>query len=387
MRRPLLPLLLVLSAPGLAGCLMKQTPPDQVTRAQSPDYVDFWDNDRPTAAPKPPAPVPPGQYLKHPPQYFPPDPVFPLQREPLVVPKFVAPPTPAQVEAVSPDVVKFLQTGAFDPNPTPATARAAPPAAPTNPLEGTVWVRETKGCRVTLTFTKDRLDADVTAADGVSLAVAADYALGRDGLVFGVVTEAASPQAGEGGLAAKLLAADGAPYCFRVRTEGGTLTVRDLRCGGVEATYAVVGVYKKTTAADLAKLPPVARPLPAELNRLELPREADGRERRVAAAPRSSLEVALESVQAFAVENPQLVQLVAAEVGQAVGGWVGDQTGQPRLGEVVGRAIGSAIAAKLTGRPAPPAAEPADLRSARALSYWLGAKRPAEPTTPVKSKR
>ena len=304
----------------------------------------------------------------------------PPQAQPLIVPKLVAPPTPEQVSAVSPDVVKFLQTGAFDPSFAPAVLKPmTAPTAATNPLDGTVWARETKGCRVVLKFSKDRLDADLTAPNGVSLTVAADYALGKDGLVFGVVTEAASPEAEERGLTAKLLAADGAPYCFRVRVEAGTLTVRDLRCGAVEASYAVLGAYKKTTVTDLERLPPVAGAIPKELNRLELPRDDDGRKWRTNVAPRSSVEAALNFARTFAVENPQLVRLAATELGRAVGGWVGDEAGRRKAGEAVGVAVGSAVAAKLTGTPAttPPATE---FRSVRALSYWLGAT--AEPSKP-----
>ncbi len=167
---------------------------------------------------------------------------------PIVMPTVVAAPTPAQVHAVSGDVVKFLQTGAFDPDLAPAGAPARPAVVAANPLDGTAWVRETKGCRVVVRFAKDRLEADVAAPERGSLTLAADYALGRDGLVFGVVTEVASPDAEERGLGAKLLAADGAPYCFRFRLEGDTLTVRDLRCGAAEGAYAVLGVYKKLPA-------------------------------------------------------------------------------------------------------------------------------------------
>ena len=169
---------------------------------------------------------------------------------PIVMPTVVPPPTPAQVHAVSGDVVKFLQTGAFDPDLTQAGALGRPAvAAPLNPLDGTAWVRETKGCRVVLRFAKDRLEADVSAPDRGTLTLAADYALGRDGLVFGVVTEVASPDAEGRGLGAKLLAADGSPYCFRVRVEAGTLTVRDLRCDAAEGAYAILGAYMKLPAS------------------------------------------------------------------------------------------------------------------------------------------
>jgi len=364
MRRHLLPLFLALSAPGLAGCVMKQTPAEQVTRGQSPDLVAFAVKDLPqlgeelrqftfqygqrvTSPPPPPAPVSS-------------DGLFPSTAPPIVVPKAVAPPTAEQVNAVPVELVKFLQTGAFDPNITPAAPKPlATPAAPANALDCTVWVRETKGCRVVLKFTKDRLDADVTAPHGVSLAVAADYALGKDGLLFGVVTAASSPEAEERGLAAKLLAADGAPYCVRVRIDGDTLSVRDLRCGAADGTYAVLGAYKKTTAADVEKLPPVAGAIPAESNRREPLRPV--------VAPRSSLEAAADFARTFAAENPQLVKFAATELGRAVGGWVGDEVGRRRSGEAVGVAIGATVAAKLTGTPA------TDFRSVRALSYWLGA--------------
>lgn len=169
---------------------------------------------------------------------------------PLVMPTLVAAPTPAQVNAVSGDVVKFLQTGAFDPN---VAQDGVPPrpavAAPANALAGTAWVRETKGCRVVVRFAGDRLEAEVAASERGTLSFAADYALGRDGLVFGVVTEVASPDAEARGLNAQLLAADGSPYCFRVRVENGTLTIRDLRCAAVEGAYAVLGVYKRLPAS------------------------------------------------------------------------------------------------------------------------------------------
>ena len=180
---------------------------------------------------------------------------FALAAQPptVLMPKAVAPPTPEQVRAVPADLVKFLQTGDFDPNVAQAGGTLLPPAAPTNPLDGTVWVRDTKGCRVVVRFTKDGLVADLTADDGFALSVAGDYAVGKDGIVFGVVTRAESPGADGPELGAKLLAADGAPYCFRFRVEGATLSLRDFRCGAVEATYAVLGAYKKTTGAELPK--------------------------------------------------------------------------------------------------------------------------------------
>ncbi len=186
---------------------------------------------------------------------------FALAAQPptVLMPKVVAPPTPEQVRAVSPDVVKFLQTGAFDPNVAKTGGTLVPPAAATNALDGTVWVRDTKGCRVVVTFTKDGLLADLTTADGFALSVAGDYAVGKDGIVFGVVTRAESPGADGFALGAKLLAADGAPYCFRFRVEGAALSVRDFRCAAADATFAVLGTYRKTTPADLEKLPPVAK--------------------------------------------------------------------------------------------------------------------------------
>jgi hypothetical protein len=210
---------------------MKQTPSEEVTRAQSPDYVAFRDAHMPPAKPTPPT---------------------------IVVPKLVAPPTPEQVNAVSPEVVKSLQTGAFDPNLVPTVVKPVTTVAvPMNPLDGTQWVRQTKGCRVVLKFTKDRLEAEMTLGVEDQLAVTADYALGRDGLVFGVVTDASSPQADQAGeeFVKALLAVGGEPYCFRVRTDGDTLTLRDVRCRAAEATYAVLGAYKKVSAKDLEKLP------------------------------------------------------------------------------------------------------------------------------------
>ncbi len=170
---------------------------------------------------------------------------------PIVMPAVVAAPTPAQVHAVSGDVVKFLQTGAFDPDLTPPAAPARPAAvAMANSLDGTAWVRETATCRVVLRFAADRLQVEAVAPARGTLVVNADYALGRDGLVFGVVTALDSPAADEGGLGAKLLAADGAPYCFRYRLDGDALTVRDLRCSAVKGTHAVLGVYKKLPAEE-----------------------------------------------------------------------------------------------------------------------------------------
>ena len=186
---------------------------------------------------------------------------FALAAQPptVLMPKAVAPPTPEQVNAVPADLVKFLQTGDFDPNVARAGGTLVPPAAPTNALDGTVWVRDTKGCRVVVRFTKDGLVADLTTADGLALSVAGDYAVGKDGIVFGVVTRAESPGADGFELGAKLLAADGAPYCFRFRVEGAALSLRDFRCAAADATFAVLGTYRKTTAAELEKSPPVAK--------------------------------------------------------------------------------------------------------------------------------
>ena len=374
--------------------------------------------------------LPSPHYLKNPPQYFPAEPAFPLQRESaamvtpqvlpasvtglpamlppkgsgvvvadagvaaglpkVVMPTAVAPPTPEQVNAVPLELVKALQTGAFDPNvvpaggklpaisPPPAPNNLAAPSVPANPLDGTVWVRELKLSRAIVKFTRDRVEVTVTAGQ-FTLHAGGDYAPGKDGVVFGVVTRADSPTADDPALLAKLAALDGSPFCVRVRVEDGTLTLRDFRCAGVEPTAAVLGAYRKTTAAELEKQGPQPGKIygPAFDIDLRLPPAASPA-KPTPAGPRSSLDAAVEFVQAFCADNPQLVQVLAAELGRAVGGWVGDETGQPRLGEVVGSVIGSAVAAKLTGQPAAPVPPSPEFRSVKALSYWLGAERPTK---------
>jgi hypothetical protein len=178
-----------------------------------------------------------------------------------------------RVLGVSPRVLAAMTADPPTELAPPPRAMAPDAAAPgTATLPGT-WVRELDGMQVVLKFTSHRLFATLNLAhfeegkpDEVRMTFRADadYAVGPDGTVFGVVTgtDLTPPNGGEADMAdlqRKLTELNGMPFCFRFRIDienGGVLSIRDLRCGlpeGGPDTAAVLGRY---TLADGEPAPP-----------------------------------------------------------------------------------------------------------------------------------
>jgi hypothetical protein len=147
----------------------------------------------------------------------------------------------------------------------PATGMIPPPLPPSPPtgskLAGT-WVREFDGMQVVLKFTDKRVFATLNVAyvvDGtkdearMTFRSDADYSVGPDGTVYGVVTgtDFTPPKGDAGALAAwpkELVKLNGMPFCFRHRIDEGMLSVRDLRTdvpGGEASSTVVLGRYTR----------------------------------------------------------------------------------------------------------------------------------------------
>lgn len=138
------------------------------------------------------------------------------------------------------------------------------PAAKARPVG--VWVRDVGPVKIVLRLTADRLTATAIFASGqetspvVRLTLDADYAVAKDGTLFGVVfgADATQPM-----YATVVRLLDGQPFAFGWRVDGDTLTVRSLKCLGAglrpEATAEPadfdVFVNGRYTRIEEAKLP------------------------------------------------------------------------------------------------------------------------------------
>ncbi len=145
-------------------------------------------------------------------------------------------------------------------------AAAGVPAAkaPARPVG--VWVRDVGPVKIVLKLTDDRLTATAIFASGdearpvVRITLDADYAVAKDGTLFGVVfgADADNPMHAT---VVRLL--DGQPFAFGWRVDSDTLTVRSLKCLGAglrpEATAEPadfdVFVNGRYTRIEEAKLP------------------------------------------------------------------------------------------------------------------------------------
>ncbi|HET6573829.1 MAG TPA: hypothetical protein VFG68_09525 [Fimbriiglobus sp.] len=145
------------------------------------------------------------------------------------------------------------------PRPLPSVVPAAAIVPAPTALAGS-WVRELDGTQVVLKFTDKRLFATLNVAyavDGkpdvvrMAFRADADYAVGPDGTVFGVVTgtDFVPPKGDAATGAMKALASlNGMPFCFRFRIDEGVLNVRDLRATVPDEwtnSAAVLGRYKR----------------------------------------------------------------------------------------------------------------------------------------------
>jgi hypothetical protein len=158
--------------------------------------------------------------------------------------------------------------------PTPVSPSPATPAPASSKLDG-IWVREFDGMQVVLKLTDKRLYATLNIAyveEGKSgelrmtFRADADYAVGPDGTLFGVVTGTdftpSKDECAETAGALKMMAGlNGMPFCFRFRIDEGVLSIRDLRCGVVDedGSTAVLGRYTRT---EKEPAPPKAVKMP-----------------------------------------------------------------------------------------------------------------------------
>ncbi len=205
---------------------------------------------------------------------------------------FNAPPPPApQPLPIPPQPVP---TPAQFVTPPVMTAPLPPPLpAPGGPKLAGTWVRELDGVQVVLKFTDKRLFAALHLAyaeEGraepvrVTFRADADYAVGPDGTIFGVITgtDFTPPKgdAAEETTAAlrALTGLNGSPFCFRFRIDDGVMGVRDLRFAEngdrSDDVALVTGRYvrvdkepappkpaKRPTGGDCPRCQPAANPL------------------------------------------------------------------------------------------------------------------------------
>jgi hypothetical protein len=167
--------------------------------------------------------------------------------------------------------------GGDAPRPLPIVQAAAVIPAPAASHVGT-WVRELPGTQITLRFTDKRLFATLRGV-GVdngakleeSFRVEADYAIGPDGTVFGVVTGTDYTPPNEANAAdlkwpKELGRMNGMPFCFRFRIDDGVLSASDLRCELPCESLPVLGRYAR------AGLEPAPAPRPVGVRARLTPR-------------------------------------------------------------------------------------------------------------------
>jgi hypothetical protein len=229
--------------------------------------------DKPVPKPKPVKPPTTGGALPPAPQpvpcQLPPADLTTFPPQPLPAPPVML--TPGQYPVAGP----VAMTGAALPAPpTPLP----PPPAPSGPKLAGTWVRELDGVQAVLKFTDKRMFATVHVAfdeEGkkgetrFTYHADADYAVGPDGTVFGVITgldftpvqvddadrDAIPP-------AKSLHELSGMPFCFRLRIDDGVMTVRDLRLADSKDAPELapaLGRYKAAGTKDPAPPKPGKR--------------------------------------------------------------------------------------------------------------------------------
>jgi len=342
-----------------------------------------------------------------PPDQLPPIPdapnVLPPSIAKIVPPGPVAAPTPEQLNAISPDLVKAFQKDAFDPNVTPAGGKSVPvsaePPVKLNPaaktLEGSTWIRNTDGCVVQLAFKNNRATATVTTTNlpdapgkSITATVSGEYAISKDeSRLYGILTDDVDIQSTTRDPKGELLEGRAedrldSPFSVRIRLDGDVLTVQTLRATALSSGYfdknpgmrtACFGKYEKVQPkAEAPAAPAKARtmvvpnvpdvanealPVPIAHNRLVVPAE------------RPTLTAALEFLYTIVLENPTAVTAFSTEAGRGIGLWLGRKFDRPDLGAVVGGIVGSALGVRLIEGPKPKRPTPAER-----VSYWLGVK-------------
>ncbi|HVK09553.1 MAG TPA: glutamate--tRNA ligase family protein, partial [Gemmataceae bacterium] len=198
----------------------------------------------------------------------------PLPAPPVIDPAAALPP-PLPAPAVN--VTEPILPAA----PAPAPAMIPPPQppsppAPSGPKPVGTWVREFDGMQVVLKLSDKRLFATLNVAyaeagkpDEVRMTFQADadYAVGPDGTLFGVVTGTDfTPSKGESaetaGVPTMMAGLSGVPFCFRFRIDEGVLSVRDLRCGVLDEGASAAAVLGRYTRTEKEPAPPKAVKMP-----------------------------------------------------------------------------------------------------------------------------
>lgn len=205
----------------------KPTAPRKAKPQQKIGGSGSWNRD----APQPILPNPP------PIAYAPPPTAVAPVMQP--VPPMMAPPPPP----LPGNVVQAGWTVYPNPPPMSPVPPMMTPPAPPSKLVGS-WVREMDGMQLIAKFTEKRAFLTASIAflnekqeQRMTVRLEADYAIGPDGTVFGVITSTDfMPQKGialDDAMSELLGLArmNGSPFCFRFRLDEGNLNIRDLRCG------------------------------------------------------------------------------------------------------------------------------------------------------------
>jgi hypothetical protein len=204
----------------------------------------------------------------------------PAAKTPTTAPRKAEPPPP-QADALPPPESQRIppqDEPVLIAPPTEPTRSMLPPPADKPGRSFTVtgpagaYVREfADGERFALRFDADRLFVEASFGDKAkpaTLTLDADYALNKEGVVFGVITGAEYDGPDQGrGLAALAPLLAGEPFAFRVRADDGSVSVKDLRLLGLnlpqgrnaepEVVAALAAVAGRYTATK--ELPPTAR--------------------------------------------------------------------------------------------------------------------------------
>jgi RNA polymerase sigma factor (sigma-70 family) len=158
------------------------------------------------------------------------------------------------------------------PRPAPKEVDDAPAAARAQPagrLLGT-WERDVGPNHITLRIEADHLHGTATLTDKdrkITLSIDADYSMTRDSVLYGVITGADVPDASAdaGELVATTAQLADQPFSVRLRVDGNTLTIKDVKFAGIGfgkgqdngfgELVILVGRYKRKGASSSGDAP------------------------------------------------------------------------------------------------------------------------------------
>lgn len=332
--------------------------------------------------------LPSPRYLQHAPQYFPPDPAFPLPRE---LRAMECPPAPCPVPV--PPVIGFTMSAMAPPCTPPMQVVVRP--VPTIPAMANLrklpvgtWYREVGLFLYTITIEDGHLTltASMSAQAGDEmvfggLVMTADYYVTRDGSgIVGLITgvDVSIPGKVPDGFDDEVIlkelpkmqqAVTDKPFALSYRVHGDTLVIGNLRlppvedAGGAAAVLqSVAGRYKLTPHGQMPTLKPKrvknAQAVPAR--GLIMPDDLPSLERHLGYAgepsvPRSGVLMPPSAGQVPPMQVPELVELgalrssknVCPGAGAAVGGTIGAANGCPKAGAVIGGIAGARVGAAI----------------------------------------